>query len=252
MAMTIVLVRPFILTVALAVALSAQTADKVSKETFGSGGHTRTYYLLVPGKAKANAPAPLVVLLHGSGRDGKSLTSWWEKTAREEGFAIVAPDATVRQGWGMSDDGPDFLHNLVEMLRVQHEIDPRRIYLFGHSAGAVHGLLMGLLEPDYFAAVAVHAGAVPADGMSYLDRAGRRIPMAIWVGTEDAFFPLSVVRATKTALASHGFPVQLNEMTGHTHDYYSRAPAINKAVWSFLQMHKLTEDPQFQQYEVKR
>jgi poly(3-hydroxybutyrate) depolymerase len=249
---TIMLVRSVVLVVALAIASSAEAADKVAKETFDSGGRTRTYYLLVPDKAKANRPAPLVVLLHGSGRIGESLTEWWQKIAREEGFIIVAPDSTVRQGWGMFEDGPDFLHDLVEMLRGQFDIDPRRIYLFGHSAGAVHGLLMGLLEPDYFAAVAVHAGVVPGGDMPYLDLPGRKIPMAIWVGTRDPLFPLSAVRATKEALASRGFPVELTEIPGHTHDYYSRAPGINKEVWSFLQKHRLAEDPRYQRHAFSR
>ena len=52
--------------------LPAGAADKMTKETFVSGGQTRTYYLLVPEAAKKAAPAPLLVLLHGSGRDGRS------------------------------------------------------------------------------------------------------------------------------------------------------------------------------------
>jgi poly(3-hydroxybutyrate) depolymerase len=245
-------IRTVIPVLLLAFGATINAADKVTRETFGSGGKTRTYYLLVPEKAKSSAPAPLVVLLHGSGRIGESLTSWWKTIAAEEGFIIAAPDSTLREGWGMLEDGPEFLYGLIEMLRVQFDIDPRRIYLFGHSAGAVHGLMMGLLEPDYFAAVAVHAGAVPPDGLTYADRPGRRVPMAIWVGTQDSFFPLAVVRATKEALTSRGFPVELTELTGHTHDYYSRAPQINKAVWSFLQKHKLSEDPRFQHYAVSR
>src|SRR5215208_935416 len=40
---------------------SAGAADKMTKETFVSGGQTRTYYLLVPQAAKKAAPAPLLV-----------------------------------------------------------------------------------------------------------------------------------------------------------------------------------------------
>jgi poly(3-hydroxybutyrate) depolymerase len=250
--MTARLVRAAVPIILLALGSSADAADKVTKETFGSGGTTRTYYLFVPEKAKANAPAPLVVLLHGSGRIGESLTSWWKQIAADEGLILVAPDSTLRQGWAMLEDGPEFLYGLVEMLRVQFDVDSRRIYLFGHSAGAVHGLMMGLLEPDYFAAVGVHAGAVPPDGMRYADQPGRRVPLAIWVGTQDPLFPLAVVRATKDALVSRGFPVELTELAGHTHDYYGRALQINKAVWSFLQKHKLSEDPRFQHYAITR
>ena len=43
-----------LLTVAIVMVLtplSANAADKMTQETFGSGGRTRTYYLLVPAAA---------------------------------------------------------------------------------------------------------------------------------------------------------------------------------------------------------
>lgn len=60
--------------------------DKVTKETFTSGGRTRTYYLLVPESAKKAGSPPLIVLLHGSGRDGKSLLDPWTPLAKKEGL----------------------------------------------------------------------------------------------------------------------------------------------------------------------
>ena len=99
--------------------LSAGAADKVTKETFGSGGRTRTYYLLIPETAKKSAPPPLIVLLRGSGRDGKSLIDPWAPLAKKEGFVIVAPDAMTPQGWArVPEHGPDFLHDLVELRRA--------------------------------------------------------------------------------------------------------------------------------------
>ena len=108
-------------------------AEKVVKETFGAGGRNRTYYLLVPDKATPDAQAPLLLLLHGSGRDGRSLLDPWLAFAKEHGIVLVAPESNNRQGWSMREDGPDFLYSLVEMIRVQHPIDARRLYLFGHS-----------------------------------------------------------------------------------------------------------------------
>jgi poly(3-hydroxybutyrate) depolymerase len=77
---------------------TASAADRITKETFVSGGQTRTYYLLVPESAK-QAPAPLVVLLHGSGRNGRSLLEKWEAIAKQEGIALVGPDASSSQSW---------------------------------------------------------------------------------------------------------------------------------------------------------
>ena len=84
------------------------------------------------------------------------------------------------------------------------------------------------------------------------DRAPRKIPMAIWVGTNDALFPVLYVRQTRDVLNARGFNVQLTEITGHTHDYYSSSGGINKQIWAFLKDHKLAADPKFQQYQLTK
>ena len=126
----------------------ARAGEKVSKESFESHGKKRTYYLFVPGSVTAVAPAPLVVLLHGSGRNGLSLVEKWKDLAASEGFIIVGPDAINTQGWHTPEDGPDFLRDLVEMLRAKYPVNPRRVYLFGHSAGAVFALDLSMLESE--------------------------------------------------------------------------------------------------------
>lgn len=221
-----------------------QAAEKTVKETMISGDASRTYYLFVPEKAK-DKPAPLMILLHGSGRDGKILVDHWESLAKKEGIVLAGPDAMVRDGWGMRDDGPLLLRDLLEDIKEKHSIDSRRVYIFGHSAGAIHGLKMGILESEYFAAVAVHAGALPADFAPYIHRAPRKIPIAIWVGTNDNFFPLTPVRATRDALNEQGFNAELTEIRGHTHNYYSRSSEINKSAWAFLKDKRLDNDPQY-------
>lgn len=228
--------------------LSVGAADKMTKETFVSGGQTRTYYLLVPQTAKKAAPAPLLVLLHGSGRDGRSLLEKWEPLANKEGIILVGPDATTSAGWRVPEDGPDFLHDLVEMLAGQLDVDRHRVYLFGHSAGAGHALVMAVLESEYLAAVAVHAGAMHESAFPLIERAPRKTPIGIWVGTNDAFFPLPVVRATRDALKEGGFSPELTEIPGHTHWYYDSAGDINKKVWAFLRVHTLSGEPKYQPY----
>jgi poly(3-hydroxybutyrate) depolymerase len=223
---------------------------KVQKLTFGSGGTTRSYYLFIPDKA-AGGSAPLLLLLHGSGHDGKSLIDPWLPLAKSEGIVLVAPDASNPQAWRIPQEGPDFFHDLLELVRISHDVvDDRRMYIFGHSAGAIHGLDLGLMESEYFAAVAVHAGALSPEMAPILDQAPRKIPMAIWVGTNDSFFPLKVVRDTRDVLDARGFNTQLIEIKNHTHDYYSSASSINKEAWAFLQQHKLAADPKFQAYQL--
>ncbi len=247
------MVRRFItagLLLVLAFAIPA-FSQKVRKETFESQGKKRTYYLLVPDSATAAHPAPMVLLLHGSGRNGLSLMDKWKDLGVKEGIILVAPDAFKSEGWYTPQDGPDSLHDLISELKTKYAIDSRRMYLFGHSAGASFALYMALFESEYFAAAAIHAGALrPGDGPT-IAAAARKIPIHIAVGTVDPFFPLAAVRATRDALAQNGFPIQLVEMKGHDHWYYDLAPQINAEAWGFLKQQKLAEEPRYTQYNFK-
>src|SRR5262245_6057706 len=170
--------------------LQARAADRITKEALESQGKKRTYYLMVPDSAKSTASVPLIVLLHGSGRNGLSLMDKWKEIASREGIIIAGPDSRDSQGWQIPGDGPGFIHELVEALKAKYPVNPRRIYLFGHSAGAVFALNLSMMESEYFAAAAVHAGswrteaALPARGY-----AERKTPMAIVVAARDRSLP---------------------------------------------------------------
>jgi predicted esterase len=225
----------------------ARAADKISKETVEYEGRKRTYYLFAPAALKT--PAPLVVLLHGSGRNGLSLVEKWKELAAREGFIIAGPDASDSRGWRTPQDGPDFMRELVEALKAKFTIDPRRVYLFGHSAGAVFALNLALMESEYFAAAAVHAGAWREPGeFNVIDKAKRKTPLAIIVGDRDAFFPLSHVRATEAALKGRGFDIEVTVMGGHDHWYYDLAPGINRDAWEFLGRRALDAEPKYEAY----
>lgn len=226
-------------------------ADRVVKERIRSQSKERTYYLFVPDKISPATPVPLVVLLHGTGRNGLSLIEKWKELAKKEEIIIVGPDALTLQGWKIPEDGPDFIHELIEALKTRYPINARRVYLFGHSAGGGQALYLSLLESEYFAATAVHAGVLGKDDGPYIARARRKIPIAIFVGTNDQVFPLSVVRATRDALNTSGFKAELTEIKGHTHWYYERAEEINRSAWDFLKGYELNGEPKYEQHRFR-
>jgi poly(3-hydroxybutyrate) depolymerase len=231
---------------------SAAVAAKVTKEALVSGGRNRVYYLAVPKRLDPGKPVPLVILLHGSGRDGSSLAEKWAKLAEEDGFIAVGPDASNTAYWKAPEDGPGFLRDLVENLRSRYPIDSRRVFLFGHSAGAGFALQMGLLESRYFAAVAIHASTFNKGEETWLlAQAKRKIPFHIAVGDRDEGLPLPEVRASRDALRAGGFPVELVEMPNHDHRYDDLAPKINRAAWTFLVAHPLAEDPVYEEINLQ-
>ena len=227
---------------------SAAANDDIIKERMKSSGKTRVYYLYVPATVKG--PAPLIIMLHGSNRTGVTLVEKWKDYAKKEGIILVGPDASNLAGWQSPQDGPDFLYELVEEVKTKYPINARRMYLFGHSAGASFALHMSLMESEYFAATAIHAGSLRTDDELKLIRlAKRKIPISIQVGDSDQYFPIKEVRATRDALKEAGIPVDLIEIENHDHWYYDKASKFNQTAWEFLKKHELAADPRFQKYK---
>jgi len=109
--------------------ITAFAVAKPEKQTLTSQGTARTYYTFVP--EKLAAPAPLLLLLHGSGRDGISQIDEWKPLAEKEAEKTLdeakiprspapgkpdtpaktpqlfaQPDDLLAQGW-LSDAGSD-------------------------------------------------------------------------------------------------------------------------------------------------
>jgi len=226
---------------------SAFAKDDITKELMTSGGKTRVYYLYVPSTVKG--PAPLIVTLHGSNRTGVTLVEKWKDYAKKEGIILAGPDAINLRGWSSPVDGPDFLRDLVEELKTKYPVNPRRVYLFGHSAGAIFALQISLMESQYFAATAVHAGALTDEDKELMNLAKRKIPISIQVGDSDELFPVKNVRATRDMLKEKGFPVDLIEIANHDHWYYDKASKFNQTAWEFLKKYELDADPFYQKYK---
>ena len=222
-------------------------SSKITKQTIEFDGKKRVYYLYVP--EKVGSKPPLIVTLHGSGRDGLSLVEKWKDIADQEGFIVAGPDAMNSAEWNSTDDGADFLRVIVEQLESKYAIDPKRVFLFGHSAGAVYALNLSMTESEYFAATAVHAGSWRSnEEFDYVHLAKRKTPIAIFIGDVDQYFPIDSVKKTEELLKSNQFPIQITVMKGHDHWYYDLAPDINRNAWAFLKQHSLNAEPKFTEY----
>ena len=217
---------------ALLLTSPALSKTKITESTFNFEGKVRTYYCFIP---EQDGPLPLVVLLHGSGRNGLVMADAWKGLAAKEHFIIAAPDSYDPSRWDSDVDSHGFLKAMISQVNASHAVDANRIYLFGHSGGAVFALGLALLQSDLYAAVAVHAGALPAGNSDLLGRAPRRIPIAIWVGDRDPFFPIDLVKETKTKFESSGFRVQLTVLPNKPHSYEDVSDSVNRDAWAFFQ-----------------
>jgi poly(3-hydroxybutyrate) depolymerase len=217
--------------------------DRYLKEHIEFEGRKRTYYMYIPGSLDSSKPAPLLVTLHPLGGNGADMLDLFTQLATLKKFIIVSPNAI--HSWQGPDDWPDFLHALVESIKTRFNIDARRVYLFGNSAGACFAAVTALLEPGYFAAIAVRAGILP---MHESPPSDNRVPVGFWVGERDSIFTMKAVKDTAIFMYEKGFKVRMTVMPGLDHAYGRSSPGTdqtNQDVWSFLESHVLCCTPEW-------
>lgn len=204
-----------------------QPGPGVESHQLDIAGKTRQWWSFdgaIAGKA-----APVVLLLHGSGRTGRDMIQPWQEIASRAGLVLVAPDSTDPNGWTMASDGLPFLNAVLAAAAQSFPVDRNRVLMFGHSAGANFALMLAATPPDGVQAVAVHAGQV-----SPVAEPASALPLRIYVGDADHLFPLDAVRASAEALAAAGHPTDLVVIPGHDHWFYDAAPAIAADAWTWF------------------
>lgn len=154
-------------------------APYVSSETVTFNG--RTSNLDVPASYSPDTPAPLIVLLHGYSSNGANTSLYFRlaNIADEFGFFLLNPDGLAdgnSTGWNATDaccdfsppahDDSAFLRGLIETVSNQYAIDPRRIFITGHSNGGFMSYRMACDHADIVAAIASLAGATFNDPAS--------------------------------------------------------------------------------------
>lgn len=239
--------RGLALVLLMLLAVPAQAAVP-AKQTLSFEGQGRAYYLYVPDGA--TGPLPMVVLLHGSGGNGLFMLQRWQDIAAREHIVLLAPDSLhTNVGWDLHNDGPDYIHAAIQAVAAGHPIDFHRLYLFGQSGGAVYALNLAMLESEYFAAAAYHAGGwrKPAE-YHFADYAKRKIPIAAFVGDKDEYFSLDSIKETKRILTQRGFPAELHLLHGRVHAYTDVPADFHDTVWNFLKANTLIDLPKYAPY----
>jgi poly(3-hydroxybutyrate) depolymerase len=229
---------------------AASAAPNFTKQLLDHDGTRRAYYLSAPKDLAAGEKRPLVLAFHGSGGEGSKIVDNWARLAQRERFFVAGLKSLNRWNWTIPEDGPDLVHKLTETLLGKLPIDSSRIYLFGHSAGAVFALRLGLLESQYFAAVAVHAGSFrnSAD-FATIRMARRKLPLLIISGDRDPIFTLASVKSTIAAMQAAGIPAESFIMHGD-HRYYALGDSVNVRAWEFLKKHSLKATPRYEAYAL--
>lgn len=139
----------------------------------------RPYDVFVPSGYDPATPTPLVLLLHGYTGSGESQESYFqfEPLAESRGFLYVHPDGTAdgsgAQFWNATDaccafgtnppDDAAYLMAIIDQVSAEYSVDPKAIFLAGHSNGGFMSYRMACEHADTIAGIASLAGATFAD-----------------------------------------------------------------------------------------
>ncbi|MGC1483764.1 MAG: alpha/beta fold hydrolase [Candidatus Acidiferrum sp.] len=214
-------------------ALSVSAKDVASKTVFC--GKYQYHYLLYSPQRSGTLPAILV--LHGAGDQPDPMLEAWKSLAKKEGIALIAP--ALPRVAAFEAVAPQVFRCIVEEAKKSVLLDPRRIYIFGHSMGGYLAYDAAMLQSKYFAAAAIHAMGISEDYYWIVGRAERKIPVAIYVGDGERPDLYDKACRTRDLLRKEKFPVHYVELRDHDHNYYALSDRINEDAWDFLKDKKL-------------
>lgn len=176
-------------------------------------GSARDGLLYVPEGYDPGTPAPLLVLLHGSGGAAAEWTSVFDSVGAD-GVVVLAVDSrgeTWDRVWG--DFGPDveFLDEALAETFDQVAVDPTRIALAGFSDGGSYALSLGVGNGDLFTHLIAFSPAFINSG----DELVGRPAVFIAHGTQDAVVPLESSRDyVIPLLEAAGYEVEFQAFAG--------------------------------------
>lgn len=140
---------------------------------FRNAAGTRSYRLYRP----VNRPAtgvrpPIILLLHGCAQDAVAFVESTRMLPQAEaaGCWVLAPEQTDRANrlrcWNWFEPAhqqrgagePSILAGLARKMVREHQLDSRRVFVAGISAGGAMAVVLARTYPDLFSAVGVYAG----------------------------------------------------------------------------------------------
>jgi polyhydroxybutyrate depolymerase len=172
------------------------------KRSFSYDGVERSYSIYTP--ADLGDKPSLIFNLHGSGSDPdrsrSGMTFEFDLIAEEEGAIIVYAEgfenhwndcrtALPYSATSINIDDVGFLVTLKNELLIAHGINPTRAFMMGMSNGGQMTYRMAMEAPDEFAAYAVLAASLPAEGNTKCIPSGKPVNILSVTGTADPINP---------------------------------------------------------------
>jgi len=135
-------------------------------------GRRMMYWLYLP-SGVANAPLPLVVMLHGCKQTATDFaaSTRMNQLAERKGFAVLYPQQSAaadanrcwhwyRRSTQQGHGDVALIAEMIKQVRARHQLDTKRTYTAGLSAGAGLATILALRHPQLIAAAGLHSAPV--------------------------------------------------------------------------------------------
>lgn len=209
--------------------VSSALAEGLEARSLQVGSLVRTYDIYVPAGLKDKKGLPLVIMLHGRGGTGREAATnyGWTQKADKEGFIVAFPDALKDPYQNLSTwnyvydtryrlaDDTRFLLMLIIDLKREFAADPKRIYVAGHSNGAMMAYRAASELSDLVAGIASVSGSIgPAKpGLNVIKKPRFPVSVIEFHGKKDKVLPYEG-GTSLGARASVGFWIKEDACTG--------------------------------------
>ena len=208
-----------------------KTGDFERHHLLAGANEVMPYRVYVPKAYSASKPTALVIALHGLGGTEDSFFDQYQRQpvhlAERHGVLMAAPLGYRVDGFYGSRimGGGDVVaerrgqyseQDVLEVLRLMkanYNVDESRIYLMGHSMGAIGTWALGAKYPQTWAALVAFAGT----GSPALAEQMKTIPQFIVHGDNDPTVNVSGSRNMTAALKKAGAAVTYIEVPGGGH-----------------------------------
>lgn len=237
-----------------------KTGDFKRHYVLESAKEIMPYRMYVPTGYDGTKAFPLIVALHGVTRTEDwffdSNDRRFAPLAEQRGFIVASPFGYRTDGgygWGVGNPPTDptarqlqerseaDVMKVLELVKQQYKIDESRIYLVGHSMGAIGTWKVAAKYPDIWAAIAPISGnGVPAT----LERL-KNVPAIVVHGDADSTVNVEGSRTMVTKAKELGIEVKYIEVPGGSHD--GVVGPNYEAIFDFLAAHKKGPRPTAQQ-----
>lgn len=169
--------------------------------------------LYVPTTVTLDAPAPLVLFLHGAGGSASDAVAAMAGFADQVGFLLLAPSSRAAT-WDMvlGEYGPDvaYIDLALDAACTRCNVDTARVVVAGFSDGASYALALGRANGDVFHRIVAFSPGI-LDPVATVGKP----PILIAHGTLDPVLPYSQTsNIFIPRLQSNGYDVVLEPFEG--------------------------------------